>query len=96
VSRSMFTAPINGLASAPFYLAANKVLRMYAMRQARASSRCPADSPAEIEWGSEQLFRLADAAAYAGSKEAKQLRDAATFWKQYSKKPELFPVEIEA
>ncbi|MBF6635584.1 hypothetical protein ITX54_02750 [Rouxiella silvae] len=92
----IFNAPLNGISAAPFYAAANRVLLMYSMRQARASSRCPADSPAEIEWGSEQLFRLADAAAYAGSKEAKQLRDAATFWKQYSKKPELFPVEIEA
>lgn len=78
-----------------FFAAANRVIRMYEIRQQHASRRCPAHSPCEIEWAAERLLDLALAAGYAASNETIKLRDTAENWKRYSKQPEYFPEEIE-
>lgn len=80
---------------APFFAAANRVLRMYRMRQEMATSRHSAHSPQEIHWGSEMLHLLAGVAGYAASKEAIQLRYAADHWRNHEKVPDFFPEEIE-
>lgn len=82
--------------NAPFFAAANRVIRMYELRQEMANRRHPAHSPQEIHWGSEMLYLLAGAAGYAGSKEAIRLRDAAEHWRNHEKVPAFFPGEIEA
>ncbi|MEX3171600.1 hypothetical protein AB6864_25390 [Serratia proteamaculans] len=81
---------------APFLTAANRVIRMYEIRQQHSSRRCPAHSPSEIEWAADRLLDLALAAGYAGSTETITLRDAAEYWKRYGKQPEFFPETIEA
>ncbi|HGM5489878.1 TPA: hypothetical protein ACKP1B_001482 [Serratia fonticola] len=81
--------------NAPFFAAANRVIRMYSMRQEMANRRYPAHSPTEIHWGSEMLYSLAGAAGYAGSREATKLRDAADLWRNHEKIPEFFPEEME-
>ncbi|ENY3036501.1 TPA: hypothetical protein SLN40_001142 [Serratia marcescens] len=81
--------------SLTFFAAANKVLKMYALRQERASAQAPAHSPAEIYWACEMLESIAAAAAYAGSKEAVYLRAKAAAWSRTEITPELF-VEEEA
>ncbi|WP_262119926.1 hypothetical protein [Serratia ficaria] len=81
--------------NAPFFAAANRVLRMYEIRQQHASRRCPAHSPGEIEWAAERLLDLALAAGYAASNETIKLRDVAEHWKRYGKQPEFFPEEID-
>ncbi|CAI2034966.1 hypothetical protein [Serratia quinivorans] len=85
---------------APFLAAANRVIRMYEIRQhsvlERKSRHCPAHSPSEIEWAADRLLDLALAAGYAGSTETITLRDAAEYWKRYGKQPEFFPETIEA
>ena len=81
--------------NAPFYAAANRVIRMYEIRQQHASRRVPAHSPCEIEWAAERLLDLALAAGYAASNETIKLRDVAEHWKRYGKQPELFPEEID-
>lgn len=79
------------LAQKPFYLAANATLSMYQLRQELCSKEVPAHSPAEVEWGCDQLFKLADVAAYAGSDgEALAIRAAAEHWKSTGNKPALF------
>ncbi|WP_414483617.1 hypothetical protein [Serratia marcescens] len=82
--------------NAPFFAAANRVLRMYEIRQQHSSRRCPAHSPSEIEWAADRLLDLALAAGYAGSNETIKLRDAAESWKRYGKQPDFFPETIEA
>ncbi|MER2980868.1 MULTISPECIES: hypothetical protein [Serratia] len=79
--------------SQPFYAAANKVLTMYALRQERASVKAPAHSDAEVFWACEILEGLSLAAAYAGSKEATAIRNAADLWILTEKIPELFILE---
>lgn len=96
MNQLMFTAPTNGLSSAPFYIAANCVLNIYELRQKHGKRVCDQNTPAEIEWAAEQLNYLAGVAAYSGSKEAIAIRNAADIWKRYEKKPDLFPIEIEA
>ncbi|HBL6730461.1 TPA: hypothetical protein LSG62_003238 [Serratia liquefaciens] len=81
---------------APFFAAANRVIRMYEIRQQHASRRCPAHSPSEIEWAADRLLDLALAAGYASSPETITLRDAAEYWKRYGKQPDFFPETIEA
>lgn len=81
---------------APFLTAANRVIRMYEIRQQHSSRRCPAHSPSEIEWAADRLLDLALAAGYAGSTETITLRDVAEYWKRYGKQPEFFPETIEA
>lgn len=78
--------------STPFYAAANAVLYMYDLRQRSARNRAPANSPAEIEWACEQLFRLADVAAYAGSTESTTIRAIAGHWKVTGIKPQPIPL----
>ncbi|AVJ18295.1 MULTISPECIES: hypothetical protein [Serratia] len=78
--------------NAPFYAAANRVIRMYEMRQQHAS---PAHSPSEIEWAADRLLDLALAAGYAASNEAIKLRDRAVIWKRCGTQPEFFPEVIE-
>jgi hypothetical protein len=79
----------------PFYAAANRVIRMYGMRQEQAFRNSPAHSPSEIHWASEMLYSLAGAAGYAASKEAIGLRNAADHWRNHEKVPDFFPEEIE-
>ncbi len=79
---------------APFFAAANRVLRMYELRQQQVSRREPHEQ-SEIEWATEMLLDLTRAAAYSASKEAVTLRDAAEYWKRYGKQPEFFPEDIE-
>lgn len=79
----------------PFLTAANRVLRMYELRQQQVSRREPHEQ-SEIEWAAEMLLDIASAAAYSASKEAVTLRDAAEYWKRYGKQPEFFPETIEA
>ncbi|UAN50101.1 hypothetical protein KGP26_20475 [Serratia sp. JSRIV002] len=79
----------------PFYEAANAVIKMYALRQERASVQAPPHSPAEIYWACEMLQDIACAAAYAGSREAVALRAAIDLWNRTEKAPELF-IEEEA
>lgn len=81
--------------NAPFYTAANRVIRMYEIRQQQASRRVPAHSQCEIEWAADRLLDLALAAGYAASNEAIKLRDVAENWKRYGKQPEFFPEVIE-
>lgn len=81
--------------SAPFLTAANRVLRMYELRQQQVSRREPHEQ-SEIEWAAEMLLDIASAAAYSASNEAVTLRDAAEYWKRYGKQPEFFPETIEA
>lgn len=81
--------------SLTFFAAANKVLKMYALRQERACAQAPAHSPAEIYWACEMLESIAAAAAYAGSKEAVYLRAKAAAWRRTEITPELF-IEEEA
>lgn len=81
--------------SQPFFAAANKVLKMYTLRQERARVEAPPHSPAEIYWACEMLQNIAAAAAYAGSKEAVYLRAKAEAWSRTDITPELF-VEEEA
>ncbi|MGA7587038.1 MAG: hypothetical protein WCB03_13530 [Rouxiella badensis] len=95
MKQQLFTAPLNGLTSAPFYIAANCVLNIYDLRQEHGKGVCDPNTPAEIEWAAEQLNYLAGVAAYTGSREAIILRNAADIWKRYARKPDLFPVEIE-
>ncbi|MBF8107412.1 hypothetical protein [Serratia liquefaciens] len=81
--------------NAPFLAAANRVIRMYELRQQQVSRREPHEQ-SEIEWAAEMLLDIARAAAYSASKEAVTLRDAAEYWKRYGKQPEFFPETIEA
>jgi hypothetical protein len=81
--------------NAPFFAAANRVLRMYELRQQQITRSAP-HSEGEIEWAAEMLLDVAAAAAYSASKEAVTLRDAAEYWKRYGKQPEFFPETIEA
>ncbi|MBN5439217.1 hypothetical protein JY545_05475 [Serratia marcescens] len=81
--------------NAPFYAAANRVLRMYELRQQQITRRAP-HSQTEIEWPADLLLGLAGAAAFSASKEAVSLRDAAEYWKRYGKQPDFFPETIEA
>ncbi|WP_312156285.1 hypothetical protein [Lelliottia nimipressuralis] len=75
----------------PFYMAANAVLSMYQLRQELCSKEAPAHSPAEIEWGCDQLFKLAGVAAYTGSDgEAIAISNAAEHWKKTGSKPDVF------
>ncbi|CAI1530750.1 hypothetical protein LQ759_18880 [Serratia marcescens] len=80
---------------APFFAAANRVLRMYELRQQQITCRAP-HSQTEIEWAADLLLGLAGAAAFSASKEAVSLRDAAEYWKRYGKQPDFFPETIEA
>ncbi|NGD63844.1 hypothetical protein [Serratia marcescens] len=81
--------------NAPFFAAANRVLRMYELRQQQITRRAP-HSQTEIECAAYLLLGLAGAAAFSASKEAVSLRDAAEYWKRYGKQPEFFPETIEA
>ncbi|WP_060460992.1 hypothetical protein [Serratia marcescens] len=81
--------------NAPFFAAANRVIRMYELRQEMANSRHPAHSPQEIHWGSEMLRLLAGAAGYAGSDEAIRLYEAVDHWRNHEKVPAFFPEDIE-
>ncbi|MGQ1888206.1 hypothetical protein [Serratia marcescens] len=81
--------------SLTFFAAANKVLKMYALRQERVCKNAPPHSPAEIYWACEMLESIAAAAAYAGSKEAVYLRAKAAAWSRTAITPELF-IEEEA
>lgn len=65
----------------PFSAAANAVLQMYVWRQERPTEHSPAHSPAEIDWAADRLLDLALVAAYAGSKEAKAIKEMAELWK---------------
>ncbi|HEJ9057256.1 hypothetical protein KGP26_12040 [Serratia sp. JSRIV002] len=78
---------------APFFAAANRVLRMYDIRQT-SSTRVPADTSAEVFWAAERLLDLAGAAAYSASTEAVAIREAAEYWKRYGKHPAFFPEEL--
>lgn len=80
--------------SQPFFASANSVIRMYGLRQERASAKAPAHSPAEIYWACEMLLDIARAAAYAASKEAVAINTAAELWRKTEKAPDFFP-EIE-
>ncbi|WP_422527638.1 hypothetical protein [Serratia fonticola] len=80
----------------PFYEASNAVIKMYAWRQERASAKCPAHSPSEIDWAADRLLDLALAASYVSSNEAIAIRDMAEFWKRNKHlrvTPALFPLE---
>ncbi|AVD63704.1 hypothetical protein [Serratia marcescens] len=81
--------------NAPFFAAANRVLRMYELRQQQITRRAP-HSQTEIEWAADLLLGLAGAAAFSASKEAVSLSDAAEYWKRYGKQPDFFPETIEA
>lgn len=78
----------------PFFAAANRIIRMYALRQERASAKAPAHSPAEIYWACEMLLDIARAAAYAASKEAVAIRIAADIWSKTETAPKFFS-EVE-
>ncbi|AVY99416.1 hypothetical protein DAI21_18045 [Lelliottia sp. WB101] len=78
------------LANRPLLMAANAVLCMYQMRQELSSESVPPHTPAEIEWACDQLFKLADVAAYAGSDETTVIRSAAEHWKKTGNKPGVF------
>lgn len=80
--------------TAPFYAAANQILRMYQRRQLVAVEKTKADSPAERYWACERLCDLAGAAAYAGSKEATVIKNAAELWKNSERIPNPFPVDL--
>ncbi|HCI7000299.1 TPA: hypothetical protein NPQ19_002213 [Klebsiella pneumoniae] len=74
--------------SRAFIAAANAVLYMYAKRQSLRNA--PANSPAEINCGYNQLFSLADVAAYAGARESELIRAAAEYWKRSEVAPDFF------
>lgn len=80
--------------SAPFYAAANQILRMYERRQLVTTKKAPAHSPAERHWACERLCDLASAAAYAGSKEAKIIKEAAELWEHSQRVPSPFPNDL--
>lgn len=80
--------------TAPFYAAANQILRMYARRQLVAADKAKADSPAERYWACERLCDLAGAAAYAGSKEAPVIKAAAELWENSERIPNPFPDDL--
>ncbi|WP_411706351.1 hypothetical protein [Edaphovirga cremea] len=80
----------------PFFAAANRVIRMYALRQERASAKAPAHSPAEIYWACEMLLNIARAAAYAASKEEVAIRVTAALWIKTGTAPEFFSEVEEA
>lgn len=80
----------------PFYEAANAVIKMYEWRQERASTKCPAHSPSEIDWAADRLLDIALAASYVSSNEAIAIRDMAEFWKRNKhlrQTPDFFPLE---
>jgi len=79
---------------APFYAAANQILRMYERRQLVAKEKAPANSSCERYWAYERLCDLAGAAAYAGSKEATVIKNAAELWKNSERIPPLFPDDL--
>jgi hypothetical protein len=79
----------------PFYTAANRVIRMYALRQECASQKAPAHSQTEIYWACEMLLDITRAAAYTASKEAIAIRIVADLWKKTEQAPDLFCEEIE-
>ena len=72
----------------PFAVAANKVLKMYDLRQKVAANKVEPHSVSEIEWCRHQLTALANAAAYSGhDMESSILNVAAEFWKDTGCKP---------
>lgn len=79
---------------APFYAAANQILRMYERRQLVATAKAKAHSSCERYWACERLIDLAGAAAYAGTKEASVIKAAAELWKNSERIPNPFPDDL--
>ena len=75
----------------PFYSAANRVIRMYQLRQEMVSHKAPANSPSEVSSACSMLKFIATAAAYAGSKEALFIRLVVDIWEDEGKVPDFFP-----
>lgn len=78
----------------PFFAVANRILDAHTTR---ATYMKPRNRTHDIEWMTDKLSELAHMAYFVGdSTTARKIDDAATYWKQYGKKPALFTEDVSA